>query len=136
MKRLFAILLLPVFFVSSAATADEGLSADELKALFTGKTAYAYHLHKDLDIIAYFDADGTTRQLRNGNKWTGTWRIDEAGQHCIQLQDPYSGNNKPERCRTIKKEGKKYVRYKTTDSGNLAAVVKYKKFKDGNPKNL
>jgi len=127
----FAVIATPV-----CAAAADALDADQVKALFTGRTGYAVHLLKDLEIVAYFDADGTTRQKRNGEDWSGKWKVDGEGKHCIKMTDPYSGQEKPWKCAFIEKDGDVYYRHFIKPNGDVRTVVKYTKFKDGNPEGL
>jgi len=120
----------------ASALAADNLDADAVKALFSGRTGYAVHLLKDLEIVAYFDADGTTRQKRNGEDWTGKWKVEDDGKHCIKMTDPYSGLEKPWKCAFIEMDGDAYYRHFIKPNGDVKTVVKYTKFKDGNPEGL
>jgi hypothetical protein len=127
---------LVIIATPACAAAADMLNADEVKALFAGRTGYAIHLVKDLEIVSYFDADGTTRQTRNGEKWTGKWRVDNDGKHCIRMADPYSGRDKPWKCAFIEKDGGVYYRHFVKPNGDTKTVVKYTKFENGNPDGL
>ncbi len=113
------------------------LNAEQVKALFTDKTTYATHVRKDFDITTYFASDGTLISIRKGDEqWTGKWRVESDGKHCIRLNDPYSGVAKIERCMIVKDDGGTYKRFKIKKNGDLKHIITYKRFADGNPENL
>ena len=126
-------ILLLAFGLSTAEAKD--LTGDEIRALFSGKTIHSYHERKDFDIVAFYAPDGTVRMERKGDTWTGKWRID-GNNICLQLNDPYSGVPRKERCRIIAEEDGVYKKYKVKDNGNRVHIITYRKFEDGNTAGL
>jgi len=133
---LFLISLSSGFIFNSSLVFAEQLKADQVKALFTDKTSYAYHEKRDFDITSYYSSDGKLVSIRNGEKWTGKWRIKADGKHCIQLNDPYSGVAKIDKCMVIQNDAGTYKRFKIKRNGELKHIITYKRFAEGNPENL
>ena len=129
---------------SSPLLAFGKLSAEEVRALFSGKTVegeFREGSNKRIDpdgvstfyepFVMYFSADGSVRSIRGGVKKKGNWRVDEKGNHCVQ----WSG--KKEGCAPINKEGRVYKKYKMRSGGSRTKWVKtFTQFRPGNPDNL
>jgi hypothetical protein len=131
------MLFLPGVLLWVPGAFAEDLNAEQVKALLSGKTAYAWHEKKEFDITTYFAEDGTLVSVRKGgDKWKGKWRIDGNGMHCMQLFDPYSEQPRKEHCRIVEKDGNTYKRIKVKPNGRRIHIATYKKFADGNAENL
>jgi len=128
------LLLITMLGLPTLAHAEQ-LSGDQVRALISDKTVYAYHEKKDFDIVTYFSADGTFKSLRRGDVYPGKWRID-GDKHCIRRNDPFSGQPRKERCMYIEKDGDTYKRIKEKGSGKRIHVITYKRFADGNAEGL
>ena len=129
---------------SSSLFAFGNLSADEVRALFSGKTLegeFREDSKKHVDpsgvntfyepFVMYFSADGTVHSIRGGIKKAGKWRVDEKGSHCVKW------TGKKEGCAPITKEGSVYKKYKRKGEGSRIKWVKtFTKFRPGNPDNL
>jgi len=118
-------------FVAATAYAEQ-LNGEQVTALLSGKTSYAYHDFKDFDIDTYFAPDGSVISIRNGEKHTGKWRVESNGNHCVRLNDPYSGEPKKEHCRFIENNDGTYTRIKVKRKGKRIPIITYKRFADGN----
>lgn len=127
---------------SSPLFAFGNLSAEEVRALFSGQTVegeFREGTQKYVDprgvstfyepFVMYFSTDGTVRSIRGGTaKKTGEWRVDEQGNHCVQ----WAG--KKEGCAPITKEGRVYKKYMTKSGGSRIKWVKtFTTFRPGNP---
>ncbi len=117
-------------FIGTASAADY-MSADEIKALISGKTTHGVGLKKDFTVVTHFAPDGSLMGERNGNKRTGSWNVTDDGQHCVDFSD---GKNN---CRFIKDNGDgTYSRVKVKTKGNGTTVhipvVKWERIEEGN----
>ena len=121
--------------ISGLAQAEQ-LNSEQVTALVSGKTVYAVHEKRDFDITSYFSSDGTVISFRNEEKYKGKWHTKSDGSHCIQFNDPYSGELKKERCMFIEKDGDTYKRIKVKGNGKRIHVISYKRFAHGNAENL
>ena len=129
---------------SGSLFAFGNLSADEVRALFSGKTVegeFREGSKKNIDpsgvntfyepFVMYFSAGGTVRSIRGGIKKAGKWRVDEKANHCVK----WAG--KKEGCAPITKEGSVYKKYKSRGGGSRIKWVKtFTKFRSGNPDDL
>jgi len=122
--------------LTSGSAYAEQLNGDQVNALISDKTVYAYHEKKDFDITTYFSPDGKIISARNEEKYIGKWHIQADGSHCIRFNDPYSGEPRKERCMFIEKDGDTYKRIKVKPNGRRIHVISYKRFADGNAENL
>lgn len=136
MKNLLAGLsILPMYVAFSAVSHAAQLTGEEIRALVSDKTVYAYHEKKDFEITTYFAPDGTLKSVRNNEKYTGKWRI-EGDTHCIQFNDPFSGQPRKDRCMYIEKDGDTVKRIKETPNGKRIHIITYRRFADGNAEGL
>ncbi len=70
--------------MAGLAHAGDFLSSDEVKSIYSGKTANGVHLKKDFSYVAYFSPNGTfTQKKDNGDIKKGTWSVDNKGRQCI-----------------------------------------------------
>ena len=112
------------------AFADEDLNADEVKALFSGKTVSWVHHKKGNTGTGYFAPDGKLTGLRNGkDKIKYGWTVNEEGELCI---DKGSETN----CRVIEKSGDEIRKIKVKPNGKRIHIMTYSDFVDGNPNNF
>jgi len=130
MKKIFTVTVLSSILFSPIVSAGGYMSADEVKALVTGKTTIGHHAFKDSDGAGYFDASGKTY---GKNRGLGTWRVKSDGAHCIK-----NDGSKKERCRYIKKDGDVYKRYvvKGDVMKSHKHVWTWTKIEDGNTQNF
>lgn len=113
-----------------SAVADEMLNAEEVKALFSGKTASWVHHKKGETGTGYFAEDGKLTGLRNGKeKLQYGWNVNEDGELCI---DKGSETN----CRVIEKSGDEIRKIKVKPNGARIHIMTYSDFVDGNPNNF
>ena len=129
---------------SSSLFAFGNLSAEEVRALFSGQTVegeFREGSKKHIDpsgintfyepFVMYFSADGAVRSIRGDVKKAGKWRVDEKGNHCVKW------TGKKEGCAPITKEGRVYKKYKRRGEGSRIKWVKtFTKFRPGNPDSL
>lgn len=141
----FFILALSVFFLGRPALAQTPeeteeqpeivlpagtLSSEEVLALFKDQTVYSVTAAQGRESVSYYDPNGEVRQMRNGVKRTGTWRVTKNGRICLQMEDL------PEKCRIIVKEKGTYKKYIVKKNGEHQHSVSYPAFRDGNPLGL
>ena len=113
-------------------TLPEGtLDRKELLDLFHDRTVESITLHQGRVSFSYYSPTGEVRQLRDGEKRTGFWRVRDDGRICLRMED------NREKCRIVvhEKDGS-YRKYIVKKDGNHEPVVGYRKFIEGNPKNL
>ncbi|MEJ2346244.1 MAG: hypothetical protein P8090_12680 [Gammaproteobacteria bacterium] len=83
--------------VTTAASAGGLMSADAVKALFSGKTAKGTNLKKHISYKVYFAPSGQLKILmQNGSTRQGTWRVRDDGNHCVIV------GNGDERCQRVR----------------------------------
>jgi hypothetical protein len=122
--------LLVCLLISGASAANEGheLSAEEATKLLSGKTVEAYNVTLGYWFKAYFDPNGSIREIHDiGGERQGKWRIDKRGRKCVQRIEGqefcnilvYDGKV----CKEVLPEGRKHI-------------VTFEKFTEGNPDNL
>lgn len=141
MRILFSVLL-PILLLSlmqpSPVLAEAApplpagaLDRSEVIALFHNKTVESVTLSKYRNSVSYYSPTGEIRQLRDGKKRLGQWRVNKQGRICLQMEDDQ------EKCRIIVREGDGgYRKYIVRNSGPHKPVVGYRKFVEGNPGNL
>lgn len=115
--------------VSLADIKDGKLSPDNIRGLFSNRTARGYHHLKKFSFSRFFAADGTlTGNHERKGKRTGSWSVSTEGL-CVDL-------GKGSRCREIVKENGKIYKYVTKGNGNRVKAITYQEFLDGNPDKL
>ena len=109
---------------SLACLAADALNAEQLKALYSGKTVEATNMTNNVSFTNYLSPDGRVAQVtKSGAKKKGTWRVDDSGKHCVQ----WEGDK--EFCHTVVPQGDgTYKRY----AGDKHVVTVHK-VTDGNP---
>ena len=134
--RVIKKLIKPFLFIGfislplGAVVADEILGADEVKALFTGKTANWKNHKKGHTGIGYFAPDGKLTGLKNGtDKIQHGWHVNDDGELCIDK----SGDTK---CTIIEKSGDEIKKIKVKPNGKRIHIMTYSNFVDGNPNNF
>ncbi len=108
----------------------EALTSAELLELFNNRTVYSVTAAQGRESVGYYDASGEVRQLQNGVKRTGRWRVTDNGRICLQME------SLPEKCRIIVKEQGTYKKYIVKKNGEHQHSVSYPAFRDGNPLGL
>ncbi len=106
------------------------LSGPEVEVLFSGKTVESVSVTRGYTSYTYYDPNGEARQVREGQRRYGHWRINESGRICLQME---VGR---EKCRIIVQEGGVYKKYVVKKDGNHELVVRYRSFRVGNPLEL
>jgi hypothetical protein len=126
-KMVLVCLLAVVMACSGPAAAENTLTGDEVKALFSGKTVDYTHITTGSEMSVYYAEDGSMRGRRGDKKTGGSWRVNDKGELCIEY-------GRGDRCRHIVEEGGVYRKYKE-ENGEQVLVVTYHSFTDGNPSN-
>lgn len=88
--------------ISACASNQVGpLSAEQMKTLFSGKTADVYNTSSKANIKAYFAPDGSLRgrNLSSDKSIIGKWEINVEGQQCSE------SNQAPRTCGKIIAQG-------------------------------
>jgi hypothetical protein len=106
------------------------LNAQEIEALFIGKTVESTTAVQGRVSLSYYDPNGEVRQLRLGEKRLGRWRISADGRICLQMEESR------EKCRIIVKEKGGYKKYIVKKNGDHQHTISYRAFKPGNPMGL
>ena len=123
-KLLSALLVSFLLSASQAALAGwEDMTAEEITAAFSGKTAWGNHAIKNRRNMVYFAPDGTFKGKRLDEKGSGEgkWSVDGSNL-CLEKE----GDTRCRRCAQKKKNGK-IRKYK-----GKKHVWTYTKFEDGN----
>ena len=113
-----------------AVVADEGLNAEEVKALFSGKTASWVQHKKGYTGTGYFAPEGKLTGLRNGtDKFEYGWHVNDHGELCIEKGSETN-------CRVIEKSGDEIRKIKVKPNGKRIHIMTYSDFVAGNPNNF
>ena len=108
-------------FVSFFAVAEgKKLSADEVKALFIGKTCDGYNPIKDKDYKLFTQDDSSVLHQNPKRTKERPWKVTDDGQHCVKF--------KKFRCGTIHDMGEG-VYHKMRDGEHINTL---KNFREGN----
>lgn len=75
--------LVMVGFFSGSALAGTPLSGEQVKVLISGNSMDAHSNAKGFDFKVYFATEGAAISAINGKTYKGTWRINDAGEHCV-----------------------------------------------------
>jgi hypothetical protein len=78
--------------VTGTAMADKQLSADEVKALFSGKTFDGHNESNDKDYQVYSDPNGTMIHKNAKRTKEMKWEVTADGQHCALFKTRKCGN--------------------------------------------
>ncbi len=129
-KAMLASVLLMVLTLGCASTRlslpPGTLDANEVSALFSGKTVESKLDKNDRISLTYYNPNGELRQLQKGQKRTGTWRVKKSGRICLQFAGATAS------CRAIIKEGPVYRKYIVKRDGNHQPIITYTSFTTGN----
>lgn len=137
LKFLILLGLLAIIFggcVGKQAQAEEEvivlpagtLNAAEVTKLFSGKSVESILDKNGRKSLTYYNPDGSLRQLQDGNRRSGVWRVREDGRICLD----FAGER--DRCRVVVKEGNTYVKYIVKKNGQHERIITYRSFRDGN----
>ena len=102
------------------------LNAAEVAKLFAGKSVESVLSKNGRVSLTYYKPDGSLRQLQNGVRRSGVWRVREDGRICLD----FAGER--ERCRIIVKSGDTYFKYIVKNDGQHERIITYRSFRDGN----
>jgi hypothetical protein len=122
-----AAILASELISTSACFAADPLTGEQMKALFTGKTADVYNVAAKHSIKAYFAPDGSLkgRNLTAGKDLAGKWEVDAEGLHCTE------SNLAPKSCGSVTPQGDGTY-HRTVDGKHTQT---FSNFVDGNPAN-
>jgi len=76
------LLIACLMLVSSLVSADDKLSAAQVKTLMVGSTINGFNEVFKMDYTVYFGPEGKVILVTPKGKRTGTWRIAEDGHFC------------------------------------------------------
>lgn len=136
--KAIAVSLLFILLVGGCASTTTGrkasvplppgtLTAGEVTALFSGRTVESVLDSSSKRVsLTYYNPNGQARQLQNGQKRGGAWRVNNDGRMCLKFGE------ERERCRIIVKEGETYGKYVVKKSGQHQRVLTYTSFLQGN----
>jgi hypothetical protein len=107
------------------------LSAKELRRLFRDRTVLSRTVVQERESFSYYHPDGEVRQLRDGQKRYGRWRVLKNGRICLQMEQL------PEKCRIValQPDGS-YRKFVVKRNGDHQPSVDYVRFWPGNPYNI
>ena len=81
--------------VTNGVAADVALSAEQVKALFSGKTFDGHNEIKGKDFQVYSAADGIMIHKNRKRTKEASWEVGEDGQHCGILKRKICGKIVP-----------------------------------------
>lgn len=102
------------------------LNTQEVTTLFSDRTAESILDSNNRVSLTYYDPNGKVRQLQDGLKRDGAWRVRDDGRICLKF------GAERERCRIIVKEGSAYVKYIVKSDGQHERILSYSSFIAGN----
>jgi hypothetical protein len=102
------------------------LTSAEVFELFNNRTVYSVTAVQGRESVGYYNPNGEIRQLQDGVKRTGRWRVTDNGRICLQME------SLPEKCRIIVKDQGTYKKYIVKKNGDHQHSVSYPAFRDGN----
>jgi hypothetical protein len=128
MKRINRIILLTIGLIlvglTNFAFADENLTGDQVKALFTDKTFDGESLRKNKNYRVFSSANGSMEIIYSSGKTkTRYWQVDDKGRHCVAKREGSKG-----RCSVVVNTGDGTYK-KLTDDEHTHNM---KNFTDGN----
>jgi len=144
MKYTKLMLIVTACVFSSQTLAFGGISADEVRTLFSGNTVEGEQRAGGVPgvdapnkienhataFIVYFDKNGTVKKKTGGKPKLGKWSVTSNGKLCITWK------GKKEKCAPVYKEGKIYKRVIERKSGFVLMELTYVRFTPGNEYNL
>ena len=102
------------------------LNAAEVTKLFSGKSVESILEKNGRVSLTYYNPNGSLRQLQDGIRRSGVWRVREDSRICLD----FAGDR--DRCRIIVKEGNTYVKYIVKNDGQHERIITYRSFREGN----
>jgi len=112
--------------VSTIVPPPGTLDATSVTALFSGYTVESRLDSSGRVSLTYYNPNGQLRQLQEGAKRDGVWRVRDDGRICLKF-----GTEK-EKCRIIVKEGNSYAKYVVKKNNMHERVLTYTSFHPGN----
>jgi hypothetical protein len=92
MKKLLSMFFCACVLASPAVNAEEKvLSAEEVRALFTGKTFDGFNENKGASYRVYSAADGTMLHKNAKRTKEVKWEVDSMGRHCALFKNKKCG---------------------------------------------
>lgn len=126
-NSILTLCVLAIFYMTSSFAGGE-MSNEDIKKVFSGKTAIGVHLKKDFDMKDYYGNDGAFVSARgNGDTLTGKWWLSKKRDAICVRFDEFKAEKKF--CRAIvpdgrggydkvKKNGKHHIHYDKLVDGN------------------
>ena len=108
------------------ALATDNLNADQVTALFSGKSVSGIDLEVGSPFTQFFNLNGVVLNDAQGFNPTGKWHVNKAGEHCITWDD-----ENLEHCGYIRlNEDGTYTKLVRKNAKNIPMML-YEKFIDG-----
>lgn len=128
---IFVYLSAILISVASFAHAGDFLSGDEIKSIYTGKTAKGVHLKKGFSYMAYFSPDGALIQKKDdGDTNEGKWSVDDEGRQCVS----WNGSGVTKCFPLVNNNDGSYTKVKVKGSKHIPLIM-HRDFTDGNKLN-
>jgi len=94
-KILMLVIAFSTSLLANSVAAGEALSADQVRALFTGKTFDGYNENKGKKFRVYSNVDGTMLHQNAKRTKEADWKVESDGQHCGLLKRKVCGKIVP-----------------------------------------
>lgn len=102
------------------------LNASEVKTLFSGKTASAYHQIQKAPVSLYYAADGEVRGIfASGKKGATQWWVKDDGNICLKVKGK-------DACFAVVENNGQYSKHLIKAGGKRVPVFALETFSDGN----
>lgn len=82
MKKALMVFVSASLLFTANVFAAETMSADEVRAAFTGKTCDGHNENKDKSYKIYMNSDGSMLHKNRKRTKEVSWEVTEDGQHC------------------------------------------------------
>ena len=134
LRDLVAVFVSLLALLLAGCRGQRTLTSDQVRALFSGRTASGRHLKRGYRFRSYWEPSGVFRSYWNGGAkaYHGRWWVKPGGMICIRWR---VGDE--DLCRNItvdRQGGHRKVLFKP--NGRRIVVIRYERFVDGNPHRL
>lgn len=110
----------------SATSTERTLNASEVKSLFGGKTATAFHEIKKVPVNLYYDTNGEVRGIfSSGKKGSTQWQVKDNGYICLKMKGP-------DACFAVVEKNGQYQKHLVKAGKKQMPVFSFEKFMEGN----
>ena len=120
------MVLVATFVCSSAAIAENNLSSEQIKNLFTNSSVSAYNNLKSAPVSLFYDENGEVRGIfSSGKKGLTRWWVKDNDQICLKAKDG-------DLCFLVMENNGRYEKHLVKKDGTLLLAFSMEEFTKGN----